>query len=84
MLFSNANLETTKLSEHYDKLQIGEAAGIFDTLKSKRARLDQSGTKMTYAFVLIEEPLLMHHIKFAYLCAKRMKPHTVAEKLVKP
>ncbi|CAM4485325.1 unnamed protein product [Lepidochelys kempii] len=84
-LFSNTNLKSSKLSAHFNKQHGGAAVGHdIDTLKSTRAQFDHSETLRTFGFVSLEKPLLQASYQVAYLCAKKKKPHTIAEELVKP
>ena len=48
------------------------------------ARFHQSGTLEKHGFLPIDKPLLHAFCKVAFLCTKKNKPHSVAEKLVKP
>jgi len=83
--FSNANLKPSKLNEHFTKQHGGVDAGYdFESLKSKRVRFDKSGTITTFGFISHEKPLLQASYQVAYICAKKKKPHTIAEELVKP
>jgi len=83
--FSNSNLKPSKLNEHFTKQHGGGDAGHdFESLKSKRVRFDKSGTITTFGFISNEKPLLHASYRVAYMCAKKKKPHTIAEELVKP
>ena len=48
------------------------------------ARFHQSGTLEKHGSLPIDKPLLHASCKVAFLCTKKIKPHTVAEELVKP
>lgn len=84
-IFSNCNLKPSKLLEHFNNLHGGEGAGhSMNSLKSKKARFDTSGTILKLCGPAIQKPLLEASYQVAYLCAKRKKPHTIAEELIKP
>jgi len=84
-VFTNANLKPSRLNEHFNNRHGGAKSGNdFNTLKIKRGRFDGGGTLPKQGFVPIEKPLLQASYQVAFLCAKKKKPHTVAEELVKP
>ena len=84
-VLSNANLKPSRLKEHFDNRHGGAKSGNdLNTLKIKRIRFDQSGTLEKHGFSPIGKPLLHASYKVAFLCARKNKPHTVAEELVKP
>ncbi|GLV20116.1 hypothetical protein CBL_21336, partial [Carabus blaptoides fortunei] len=84
-MFSNSNLKPSKLSEHFKRLHGGEDAGhTIDKLSCMRARFNSRGTITTFTSVSVEKPLLQASYHVAYLCAKKKKPHNIAEELVKP
>ena len=85
IVLSNANLKPLRLKEHFDNRHWGAKLGNdFNTLKIKRARFHQSGTLEKHGFLPIDKPLLHTSYKVAFLCAKKSKPHTIVEELVKP
>ena len=84
-VLSNANLKPSRLKEHFDNRHGGAKSGNdFNILKIKRARFHQSGTSEKHGFLPIDKPFLHASYKVAFLCAKKNKPHTIAEELVKP
>ncbi|KAK4327553.1 hypothetical protein Pmani_001960 [Petrolisthes manimaculis] len=84
-VFSNANLKPSRLKEHFNNRHGGTDAGHdLNSLKIKRERFDRSGTLPKRGFVPVEKPLLQAYYDVAFLCAKKKKPHTIAEELVKP
>ena len=85
VVFCNANLKPSKLSEHFRNKHGGVEAGYdAETLKTKRARYEKSGTLPKMGFTSVEKPHLLASYKVAYRIAKAMKPHTLAEEVVKP
>ena len=84
VVFCNVNLKPSKLSEHFRNKHGGVEAGYdAETLKTKRARYEKSGTLPKMGFTSVEKPHLASY-KVAYRIAKEMKPHTLAEEVVKP
>ena len=84
-MFCNANLKPSKLSEHFRNKHRGVEAGYdAETLKTKRARYEKIGTLPKMEFTSVEKPHLLASYKVAYRIAKEMKPHTLAEEVVKP
>ena len=82
-VLSNANLKSSKLKEHFDNRHgVAKSGNDLNTSKIKRARFHQSGTSEKHGFLPIDKPLLHGSYKVAFLCAKKIKPHTVAEELV--
>ena len=55
-----------------------------ETLKTKRAPYEKSGTLLKMGFTSVEKPHLLASYKVAYRIAKEMKPHTFAKEVVKP
>ena len=53
-------------------------------LKTKRARYDRYGTLPKMGFTSVESLPLLASYKVAYRIAKAMKPHTLAEEVIKP
>ena len=86
-MFCNANLKPSKLSEHFrnkENILKVEAGYDAETLKTKRARYEESGTLPKMGCTSVEKPHLLASYKVAYRIAKAMKPHTLAEEVVKP
>ena len=84
-MFCNANLKPLKLSEHFRNKHGGVQAGYdAETLKTKQARYKKSGTLPKMGFTSVEKPHLLTSYKVAYRIAKEMKPHALAEEVVKP
>ena len=85
VVFCNANLKPSKLSEHFRNKHGGVAAG-YDvvTLKKKRALYEKSGALSKMGFTSVKKPRLLASYKVAYRIAKEMKPHTLAEEVIKP
>ncbi|XP_068214549.1 protein FAM200C-like [Palaemon carinicauda] len=84
-VFANANLQPSRLSEHFNNRHGGtDAEHDFNSLKIKRERFDRSGTLSKLGFVPVEKPLLQASYEVALLCAKKKKAHTIAEELLKP
>ena len=83
-MFCNANPKLSKLSEHF-RNKHGELEAGYDaeTLKTKRARYEQSGTLPKMGFTSVEKPHLLASYKVAYSIAKVIKPHTFVEKVIK-
>ncbi|XP_068230406.1 protein FAM200C-like [Palaemon carinicauda] len=82
-VFANANLQSSRLNEHFNNLHGGTDAGHdLKILKIKRERFDRSGTLSKLDFVPVEKPLLQASYEVALLCAKKKKAHTIAEELV--
>ncbi|XP_075235473.1 protein FAM200C-like [Lycorma delicatula] len=82
---SNSNLKPSKLLEHFNNLHGDEGAGhSMNSLKSKKARFDTSGTSLKLCQPAIQKPLIEASYQVAYLCAKKKKLHTIVEKLIKP
>ena len=83
-ILSNANLNPLRLKEHFDNRHGGAKSGNdLNTLKIARTRFNQSGTLEKHGFSSIDKPLLHASYKVALLCARKNKPHTVAEELMK-
>ena len=61
-----------------------EAGYDAETLKTKRARYEKSGTLPKMGFTSVEKPHLLASYKVDYRIAKEIKPHTLAEEFVKP
>ena len=60
------------------------AGNDLTSLQAKRARYDIKGTISKLGFVPMVKPLLLASFKIAYDMAKKKKPHTIAETLIKP
>ena len=85
VVFCNANLKPSKLSEHFRNKHGGVEAGYdAETLKTKRARYEKSGTLPKMGFASVEKPHFLASYKVVYRIAKAMKPQTLAEEVVKP
>jgi len=79
-LFSNVNLEPSRLYGHFNK-QHGEVTvgHSLDTVKSRRSPLYSSGTLKRLCYVLADQPFLQASYEGAYVFANRKKLHTTAE-----
>jgi len=83
---SNSSLAPAKLREHFIKLH-GEGQykdATRDEFKFQRARFDARATLSAHNFIPIDKPILSTSYEVAYVIAKRGKPHTVGETLIKP
>ena len=85
-IFSNSNLKPSKLGEHFRIKHGGNerAGNDLTSLQAKRARYDVKGTLPKLGFAPVDKPLLLASFKVAYEVAKKKKPHTIAETLIKP
>ena len=83
-VFCNSNLKPLNLSKHFKNKHGGVEAGYnAEILKTKRARYAQNGTLPKMGFTSIEKPHLLASYKVAYRFAKAIKPHTLAEEVIK-
>ena len=84
-VLANANLKPSWLNKHFNNQHGSVKSGNdFNTLKIKRALIHKSSTLPKYGFSPVEKPLLHASYQVVFLCAKKNKPHTIAEELVKP
>ena len=84
-VLANANLKPSRSNEHFNNQHGGVKSGNdFNTLKINRALFHKSVTLPKYEFSPVEKPLLHASYQVAFLYAKKNKPHTIAEELVKP
>ena len=84
-MFGNSNLKPSKLSEHFKNKDEGVEAGYnAETLKTKRAHYDRNVTLLKMGFTSVKKTYLLASYKVAYRIAKAMKPHTLAEEVIKP
>ena len=84
-IFANSNLKPSKLLEHFNNQHGGTSArNTLHSLNTKRARFDAAGTITTFVSSSVQKPLLEASYQVAYVCAKKKKPHTIAEEVIKP
>jgi len=76
-VFTNANLKTSNLNEHYNN-RPGSVQSVndFSTLKIKRVWFDSGGTLLKQAFVPMEKQLLLACCKVTFLCGKKRALHS--------
>ena len=60
------------------------ARNTLHSLNTKRARFDAAGTITTFVSSSVQKPLFEASYQIAYVCAKKKKPHTIAEEVIKP
>ena len=85
VVFCNAYLKPLKFSEHFRNKHGGVEVGYdAETLETKRARFEKSGTFPKIGFTNVEKPHFLTFYRVAYHIAKAMKPHTFAKEVVKP
>ena len=85
-MFCNSNPKASKLSEYFKNKHKGIEAGYnAETLKTKRACYNRSGTLPKMGFTSVEKSHLLasYKVQVAYRIAKAMKPHTLAEEVIK-
>ena len=83
VVFCHANLKQSKLSEHFRNKHGGVEAGYdAETLKTKRARYEQSGTLLKMGFTSVEKLHLLASFKVSYRIAKALKPRTLAKEVI--
>ena len=71
-VFTNANLKTSNLNEHYNNRNGSvQSRNDFSILKIKRAWFDSGGTLLKQAFVPMEKQLLLACCKVTFLCGKK-------------
>uniref|UniRef100_A0A8C6QXG8 Uncharacterized protein n=1 Tax=Nannospalax galili TaxID=1026970 RepID=A0A8C6QXG8_NANGA len=83
-IFSNADLQLSKLSDHFNRQHGGVAGHDLNSLKHTPAPSGQRKTLKALGVASHEDAFLQASYQFAYLCAKENNPHTIAEKFVKP
>uniref|UniRef100_A0A8C4TCW7 Uncharacterized protein n=1 Tax=Erpetoichthys calabaricus TaxID=27687 RepID=A0A8C4TCW7_ERPCA len=85
-IFSNSNLKSSNLGEHFQVKHGGNMreGNDLNSFKAKRACYDIKETLPKLGFAPVDKPLLLASFKVAYEVAKMKKPHTVAETLIKP
>lgn len=69
-IFSNYNLKLSNLIEHFNNLHGGEGAHSMNSLKSKKARFDTSGTISKLFGQAIQKSY-----QVAYVCANKKNSH---------
>ena len=81
IVFSNANLKSSKLREHLNNRH-GEAdvlGHVVESLKAKRMCFETRGTLPKLGFVSADKPFLMVSYHVVYNVAKFKKLNTIAE-----
>ena len=84
VVMSNASLQLSKLKTHRHKKHIQKKDDDIDALSDKRVRYNLKATLLHLGFTVEEKPTLQCSYEVAYRIAKCKKPHTIAEKLIKP
>ncbi|XP_068223938.1 protein FAM200C-like [Palaemon carinicauda] len=84
VVMANASLRPSKVSNHRDKVHPQRKDDNIDALSTKRARYDCEATLPKFGFWPEEKPALQSSYEVAYRIVKCKKPHTIAEKLIKP
>ena len=84
LVMCNGNLKPSGLREHLNSKHRNYVGTSIDAFKLKRIRYDQKATLSSYGFAPPEKPFLEASYKVSYMIAKKKKPHTIGESLVKP
>ena len=84
VVISNASLRPSKLKNHRDKKHSRRKDDDIDALSAKRVQYDLDAMLPHLEFTVEEKPTLQCSNDVAYQIAKCKKPHTIAEKLIKP
>ena len=83
-VLANSSMKPVKLKEHQNANHPGNISDSRNTSLQKKARFEVSGTLDKYGFIPTEKPLLVASYKIANRIAKKKKPHSIAETLIKP
>ncbi|KAI6653997.1 Protein ZBED8-like [Oopsacas minuta] len=84
IVLANGSLKPAKLKEHLTAVHPDYATYDVDSLRTKKARFEKTGTLPKLEFCPTQKPCLEASYKVAYRIAKQRKPHTICDTLIKP